>query len=304
MYVKIRTDGALGLGRGTEGNAEITIGYGEAHMIAAALDKLAQTARKYEQTYKKTTTVGGGSKIEFLRSDDGTITIAGDGHKYFCTEKEVRTLSEQLKHLPPIEVAPSSDYVNKIKPEGEKAVVIKNGGQSVTLSLPEAAVLRTAIGSSMDSRFFQEKITMGKTNIVLERSSDIKWKIQLGENVVKFTAYEVEAVVAGLHNAILDVLMDLVKSFGTDKLADIRVKSQVQHVEQKIKELFEDDKSNKGVDRHLTKTTRDILGIGVDAEERTRLFIDLCNWVYSNLDPSVTEPIYSLLSKTFVAVNV
>ena len=64
MYVKIRTDGAVGIGKGTEGSAEITLGYGEAHMIAAALDKLAQTARSYKQIYKKTTDVGGGHKIE------------------------------------------------------------------------------------------------------------------------------------------------------------------------------------------------------------------------------------------------
>ena len=58
MYVKIRKDGAVGIGKGTEGRAEITLGYGEAHMIAAALEKLAQTARNYKQTYKKTTDVG------------------------------------------------------------------------------------------------------------------------------------------------------------------------------------------------------------------------------------------------------
>jgi hypothetical protein len=92
LYVKIRKDGAVGIGKGTEGRAEITLGYGEAHMIAAALEKLAQTARNYKQTYKKTTDVGGGNRIDFERAEDGTITVSGDSQTYFLTESEVRSL--------------------------------------------------------------------------------------------------------------------------------------------------------------------------------------------------------------------
>ena len=144
MFVKIRKDGALGIGRGTEGKEEITLGYGEAHMISAALEKLAQTARSYEQVYHKTTDVGGGNKIEFKRGDDGTISISGDRQTYFCTEEEVRELAEKLKNLPPVEVAPPSDYVKKIKPSEGMCLTITNGGNSIRVRLPEAAVLKTA----------------------------------------------------------------------------------------------------------------------------------------------------------------
>ncbi|MFW9964482.1 MAG: hypothetical protein ACFFCX_13000, partial [Candidatus Sifarchaeia archaeon] len=232
MYVKIRQDGALGIGRGTEGNAEITMGYGEAHMVAAALEKLAQTARSYKQEYLKTTDVGGGNKITFDRADDGTITISGDRQSYICTESEIRQLAEKLKHLPPVEVAPPSDYVKKITPSDGMCLVVTNGGNSIKLRLPEAAIIKTSIKSSIDSRFFDETVTVGQRKITVSRSSDLKWQLSGEDTTVRFTAYEIEALVAGLHNGILDVLMDVVKGFGADDVSDIRVKSQLKRVEQ------------------------------------------------------------------------
>ncbi|TFF94469.1 hypothetical protein EU546_04870, partial [Candidatus Thorarchaeota archaeon] len=140
MYVKIRQDGAIGIGRATEGGAEITLGYGEAHMIAAALDKLAQTARSYKQTYHKTTDVGSGNRIDFERADDGTILISGDRQSYICTEEEIRTLSEKLKHLPPVSVSAPSDYVKKTAPKQGMCLNVVNGGKSFAVRLPEAAI--------------------------------------------------------------------------------------------------------------------------------------------------------------------
>ncbi|MCJ7817691.1 MAG: hypothetical protein MUP60_02470, partial [Candidatus Thorarchaeota archaeon] len=231
MYVKIRQDGSLGIGRGTEGDAEITMGYGEAHMVAAALEKLAQTARNHKQSYIKTTNVGGSNKIDFERADDGTITISGDRQKYICTESEVRELSEKLRHLPKIEVAPPSDYIKKITPSNGICLLLTNGGQSIRLSLPEAALLKTSIRSSIASRYFDETIAIGQRQIKASRTSDLKWQIRGGESTVNFTAFEIEALVVGLHNGILDVLMDLVKSFGSDDISDIRVKSVLQRIE-------------------------------------------------------------------------
>ena len=126
MYVKIRSDGAIGIARGSEGAAEIAIGYGEAHMIAAALEKLAQTARSYKQTYKKTTDVGAGNRIDFEHSESGIITIAGDGQKYVCSEPEVRKLAKMLQKLPPIETKPASDYVDKTPAKGEFCISVRN----------------------------------------------------------------------------------------------------------------------------------------------------------------------------------
>ncbi len=304
MYVKIRTDGALGMGRGTEGDAEITIGYGEAHMMSAALEKLAQTARSYKQTYKKTSVVSGkGNKIEFERTSDGDITISGDGNSYYCSEAEVRELAEMLKRLPVIEIAPSSDYVQKITPRDGFCLVVKNGGNQIPLKLAEAAVLKTAIISSMTSKYYLERLTMGKRSITLQRSSDLKWKL-VGPNAeVKFTAYEVESLLAGIHNGILDLLMDLVKSIGSDKISDIRMKSQIQRVEKESAEIFHEHKKGKGLVRYFDKMTKKILGPGEDADVRSESFIELCNYVFSKMDPSYVEQLFELFTKTFLTTG-
>ncbi|MFX1578824.1 MAG: hypothetical protein ACFFBJ_04195 [Promethearchaeota archaeon] len=300
MYIKIRQDGALGIGRGTEGNAEITLGYGEAHMVAAALEKLAQTARSYKQEYMKTTDVGGGNKITFERADDGTITISGDRQSYICTEPEIRQLAEKLKHLPPVEVAPPSDYVKKIKPSQGYCLVVTNGGNSMKILLPEAAIIKTSIKSSIDSRFFDEEISIGQRKLTVSRSSDLKWQLSGEETTVRFTAYEIEALVAGLHNGILDVLMDVVKSFGADDVSDIRVKSQLKRVEQDAINIFGEDKSAKGLVREITKRAKKIIGIEEHADERANMFIEMCNHVYAKMDTEYIEPLFELFSKVFV----
>ena len=300
MYIKIRSDGSLGLGRGTEGTEEITLGYGEAHMVSAALEKLAQTARSYKQEYLKTTNVGGGNKITFDRADDGTITISGDRQTYICTEDEIRQMADRLKNLPPVKVAPPSDYVKKIKPSEGMCLNITNGGNSIRVRLPEAAIIKTALRSSINSRFFDEPIQVGKRKITISRSSDLKWQLNDESTIVRFTAYEIEALVAGLHNGILDVLMDVVKSFGADDVSDIRVKSQLKRVEQEATELFAEDKSGKGLVRDLTKKTKKIIGIGEFADARADVFIDMCNHVYGKMNTNYVEPLFNLFSKMFV----
>ena len=300
MYVKIRQDGALGIGRGTEGNAEITLGYGEAHMVAAALDKLAQTARSYKQEYLKTTGVGGGNKIIFDRTDDGTISISGDRQTYICSEAEIRQLSERLKHLPPVEVAPPSDYVKKITPSEGLCLVITNGGNSIRIRLPEAAIIKTAIKSSIDSRFFDEVIAIGQRQITVSRSSDLKWQVIGDGTTVRFTAYEIEAFVAGLHNGILDVLMDVVKSFGSDDVSDIRVKSQLKRIEQDAIDIFGEDKAAKGLVRDISKRAKKIIGIEELADERANKFIEMCNHVYAKMNTTYIEPLFDLFSKVYV----
>jgi hypothetical protein len=300
VYIKIRADGSLGIGRGTEGTAEITMGYGEAHMVAAALEKLAQTARSYKQEYLKTTGVGGGNKITFDRADDGTITVSGDRQTYICTEAEIRQLAERLKHLPPVEVAPPSDYVKKITPSDGMCLVITNGGNSIRIRLPEAAIIKTSIKSSIDSRFFDEVIAIGQRKITVGRSSDLKWQLTSDGTTVRFTAYEIEALVAGLHNGILDVLMDVVKSFGADDVSDIRVKSQLKRIEQDATNIFDEDKSAKGLVRDITRRAKKIIGIEEHADERANKFIEMCNHVYSNLNTSYIEPLFNLFSKVYV----
>ena len=300
MYVKIRDDGAVGIGRGTEGSYEIAIGYGEAHMIAAALEKLAQTARSYKQTYKKTTDVGRGNKIEFERNEDGNIILKGDGNEYMCTEKEMRELSEVLKHLPPVDIAPPSDYVKKRKPKNGFCLELMNGGQSMPLKLPDAALIKKTIVSSMDGKYFEEKVKIGSRSITVQRTSDLKWSVTGSNATVKFTAYEVESLVAGLHNGILDVLMDAIKKYGGDDLADIRVKSHIQRVEQEAEKILADEKKAKSVVKHLTKTTGDILGAGKDADQRTDIFIELINHIYRELAPGFHAPLFNIMTEILV----
>jgi len=300
MYVKIRTDGSLGIGRGTEGDAEITMGFGEAHMIAAALEKLAQTARNHKQTYIKTTNVGGGNKVDFVRADDGMITISGDRQSYICTEPEIRELAGKLRHLPPVQVAPPSDYVKKIPPSQGVCLVVTNGGNTIKLRLPETAILKTSVQSSIDSRYYDEVIIVGQKRISITRTSDLKWQLQSDEGTVKFTAFEIEALVAGLHNGILDVIMDLVKSFGSDDISDIRTKSVLQRIEQETAKVFGEDSTHKGVVRELSKRTRSIIGIGEYADERATRFIDMCKYVYSKLDTRYLEKLFDLFATAFV----
>lgn len=300
MYVKIRQDGAIGIGRATTGSEEITLGYGEAHMIAAALDKLAQTARSYKQTYHKTTDVGSGNRIDFERADDGTILVSGDRQTYICTEQEVRALSERLKNLPPVNVTTPSDYVKKITPRNGLCLQIVNGGPSFLVRLPEAAILKTAVLSSIDSKYYNDPICIGQRELLVKRSSDLKWSLSDGTETVKFTAYEIEALVTGLHNGILDVLMDVVKSFGSDDISDIRVKSQLQRVEQETAALFTEGKDTKGLVKELTKRAKKILGIHELADERADRFIDMCNYVYGKVNTEHLEALFNLLSKVFV----
>jgi hypothetical protein len=301
MYVKIRTDGAVGIGRATEGAEEITIGYGEAHMIAAALEKLAQTARDYKQVYKKTTDVGGGNKIEFERYEDGRISISGDKHTYYCTEREIRELAKLLKSLPPVQVAPASDYVDKTRPEDSICLIVKNSGSSAGLKLTEAALLKTAVVSSLDSRYFDEHLVVAGRDLAVNRSSDLKWKLEVAGNPVKFTAYEVEALVAGLHNGILDVLMDFVKSMGSDDIADIRVKSHIQRIEEEVQKVMADHKDTKRVRKTLSNMAKEILGGGQDADTRTNTFIEMCKYVYGDIEREFVEPLMILLAGAFVA---
>lgn len=269
-------------------------------MVAAALEKLAQTARSYKQEYLKTTGVGGGNKIIFERSDEGTITISGDRQTYICTEAEVRQLSEKLKHLPPVEVAPPSDYVKKITPSEGLCLVVTNGGNSIKIRLPEAAIIKTAIKSSIDSRFFDEVIAVGQRKLTVSRSSDLKWQLDGDGTTVRFTAYEIEALVAGLHNGILDVLMDVVKSFGADDVSDIRVKSQLKRIEQDAMNIFGEDKSAKGLVRDITKRAKKIIGIDELADERADKFIEMCNHVYAKMNTTYIEPLFDLFSKVYV----
>jgi hypothetical protein len=144
---------------------------------------------------------------------------------------------------------------------------------------------------------------LGQKRLVVTRTSDLKWQIQGDEGVVKFTAFEIEALVAGLHNGILDVLMDLVKSFGSDDISDIRIKSVLQRIEQETDKAFGEDKSHKGVVKELTKRTRGIIGIGEFADERATRFIDMCKYVYSKLDTKYIERVFDLFATAFITVD-
>jgi hypothetical protein len=296
----MRKDGAVGLGRGSEGTAEITLGYGEAHMVAAALEKLAQTARSYKQSYVKTTDVGSGNKIDFERTPEGGIMVSGDGHSYSCTDEEVKEVAEVLRRLPPVQAIPSSDYAQKVQPDEGYCIAVKSGGKSLLLKLYEAALLKTAVLTSLDSRFYEEHIVIGDRRIALQRSSDLKWELSIDDDKLKFTAFEIEALVNGLHNATLDALMDMVKSMGSDKIADIRVKSVIQRIEQDALKILEQDKRARSIIKSLSRSAERILGPGSDADARTKEFIEMSKYVYSTVEPKFHETLFALFTKVYV----
>ena len=95
--------------------------------------------------------------------------------------------------------------------------------------------------------------------------------------------------------------MDLVKSFGNDNLSNIREKSHIQRVEQESAKLFEEEKAGRGIIRNLIKSTKKILGTGQDAESRTLEFIELCNYVYGQVNPIYHERLFNLFSSVFVS---
>lgn len=303
MYVKIRRDGALGIGRGSEGDREITIGYGEAHMIAAALEKLTQTARSFRQIYKKTTDVGAGNKIEFLRSDQGALSITGDGHTFFCSEEEIKELASVLKNLPPVEIAPASDFVQKVKPKDGLCVRVTNNSNSLLLTLPEAAVIKTSVRSSLSSRYYHEKIRIGNRILGIERTSDLKWELTADGQSVKFTAYEIEGLIAGLHNSILNVLIDTVKIKGSDDIADIRVKSLIQRIEQEATKLLKDHKKGKSIVKELVRFGKKVLGTSTDADERAIAFIEMVKYIHSRVEPEYHKPLFNILTMTMVTIG-
>jgi hypothetical protein len=190
--------------------------------------------------------------------------------------------------------------VKKISPSDGLCLVITDGGNSIKVRLSEAAIIKTAIRSSIDSRFFDEVISIGQRKITVSRSSDLKWQLDGDGTTVRFTAYEIEALVAGLHNGILDVLMDVVKSFGADDVSDIRVKSQLKRIEQDATEIFGEDKGAKGMVKDITKRAKKIIGIDELADERADKFIEMCNYVYSKMNTAYIDPLFDLFSKVYV----
>ncbi|MFO7836938.1 MAG: hypothetical protein R6V83_09795 [Candidatus Thorarchaeota archaeon] len=300
MYIKLRNDGAVGLGRATKGEAEITIGYGEAHMVAAALEKVAQTPKEFHQTYKKTTNVGGGNVIEFDREENGAILISGDGYRYSCSEDEILQLVKSLRNLPSLETHKESRFVSK-NADSLQSVIVENKGNSVRLTLPKAAVLRTSLLSSMDGDYYTEVINIGNQKITLKRTSSLKWEL-LAKDSVKFTAYEIEELVEGLEAAIMNILMKTANSMGVDEVSDIRVKSRVQRIEEDTKAVLENYEHGKKARKRITKMAEKVLGAGEDAASRTDHFIEVANYIYREIDPQYFEPLFGVLASTFLPV--
>ncbi|MBD3157302.1 MAG: hypothetical protein GF309_00810 [Candidatus Lokiarchaeota archaeon] len=298
MYIKLRKDGAVGLGRATKGKAEITIGYGEAHMVAAALEKVAQTPKEFHQTYKKTTNVGGGNEIEFDREKNGAISISGDGYRYSCSEEEILQLVKSLRDLPPLDTHEESRFVSK-NADALHCVTVENKGNSVKLTLPEAAVLRTSLLSSMEGQYYTEVIEIGKQKVKLERTSGLKWQL-IGKDSVKFTAYEIEELVEGIESAIMDVLMKTANSMGIDEVSDIRVKSRVQRIEEDTKAVVENYAHGRRVRKRIKKMAEKVLGAGEDAASRTNHFMEVANYIYRELEPEYFEPLFGVLASTFL----
>jgi len=83
--------------------------------------------------------------------------------------------------------------------------------------------------------------------------------------------------------------MDMVKALGSDDLADIRVKSQIQRIEQESAKILGEYKKAKPVTRNISKSAKRIIGTGEDADARTNRFIEMCRYVQSKVDTSLVQ---------------
>ena len=300
MYVKIIDDESVGIGRGTDIGSEIVFSYAEAREVASAFEKLAQTAGKYKHTYKKIGLVGEGRTIKLGRSEDGTIIISGNGRIFYCKEDEIRNLAELLKKLPRIDVAPSSDYVRKIKLENGVCIRLANDGKTVKLTLQEAALLSVALESSKECMYYKDIIQVSERTLTVEMGLHPKRKITMGNNSVEFASHEIDAVIEGLQNSIMDVITDTIKTMSTDSMVDVRVKSRAKRIEQDTLKILAKNKKVKEIARKFAKSTSRILAPNLDADLQTKEFIKLCKYVYSELDSRYLDSIIELFNSTFL----
>jgi hypothetical protein len=300
MYVRIRRDGNIGIGRGTEINEEIVFSFAEAEEVAAAFEKLTQTTGKYKHSYKKIGSAGETKKIKLGRTEDDTILIAGDGQIFLCIEDEIRNLVHELKNLPRRDVAPSSDYVHKIKPDDGKAILLKNAGKSIKVTLQEAALLKIALESSLASVYYKDNIKIGRREILVEKNLSLKWRITIGNNSIIFESHEIDALIEGLQNSIMDVLTDTIKSMSTDSLIDVRIKARAKRVEEDTLKILSEHKKVKTIAKQLAKTTARILTPNLDSDMQTNDFIEMCRSVYSEQDSKYFEPLFKLFTLTFL----
>ena len=300
MYVKILDDGKVGIGRGTDVGSEIVFSYAEARDVAAAFEKLAQTAGKYKHSYKKIGLAGESRTIKLGRTEDDKIIISGDNQIFLCKEEEIRNLVQLLKNIPRIEVAPSSDYVHKIQLTDGICIAITNDGKTVKLTLQEAALLSVALESSKESMYYKDIINIGERSLVVDMGLHLKRKITVGNNSVEYASHEIDALIEGLQNSIMDVLTDTIKSMSTDSMVDVRVKSRAKRVEQDILKILAKNKKVKDLASKFARMTRKILAPNTDADVQTKQFIELCRYVYSELDPKYLESISELFNATFL----
>ena len=300
MYVKILDDGNIGIGRGTDVGSEIVFSYAEARDVAAAFEKLAQTAGKYKHSYKKIGLTGQGRTIKLGRTEDDRIIVSGDGQIFYCKEKEIRDLVQLLKDIPRIEVAPSSDYVHKTRLEAGVCIAITNGEKTLKLTLQEAALLSVSLESSKESMYYKDIINIGDRTLLVDMGLHLKRKIAIGNNVVEYASHEIDALIEGLHNSIMDVLTDTIKSMSTDSMVDVRIKSRAKRIEQDTLKILGNNKKAKEIARKFARMTRKILAPNTDADLQTKEFIELCKFVYSELDSRNLESMSELIMATFL----
>jgi hypothetical protein len=86
----------------------------------------------------------------------------------------------------------------------------------------------------------------------------------------------------------------------TDSIVDVRIKSRAKRVEEDILKILSKNKQMKTIARKLAKTTGRVLAPNLDAEMQAKDFIEMCRFVYSELDSKYLESIFNLFSTTFL----
>jgi hypothetical protein len=86
----------------------------------------------------------------------------------------------------------------------------------------------------------------------------------------------------------------------TDSIVDVRVKSRAKRVEQDTLKILSKNKKVRDIARKFEKMTARILAPNLDADLQTKEFIELCRFVYSELDAKYIEPLFDLFTSTFL----
>jgi hypothetical protein len=83
-------------------------------------------------------------------------------------------------------------------------------------------------------------------------------------------------------------------------MVDVRVKSKAKRIEKDTLKILSKNKKVKDIAGKFAKTTARVLTPKLDADIQTEEFIEMCRFVYSELDSKYLVPLFELFDLTFL----